>query len=134
MATILLLGTNTALLEGLSQTLASAGHQSLIARSPGEALDVTAAEKPLLAVVERELALTESFHLPLQAGGAVVVYDAEPGVTEPLPPKVARATLAKLVLPLERQRLLALVSHVVERSAQTGRAQSKTPPDQRAVT
>lgn len=134
MATILLLGTNTALLEGLSQMLANAGHRGVFAHSLGEAMDVGASDRPLLAVIERSLATTETLRVPLQAGGAFVIYDPDQHSTDPLPAAVARATLAKLVLPLERQRLLALVTRVVERSAATGRANNRTtPPEQRAL-
>lgn len=133
MTTILLLGTNTALLEGLSQTLASAGHRGLFASTINEALEVAAAERPLLAVIERALASHEALRIPLVAGGAIVVYHAEVTHSDPLPASMARATLAELVLPLERQRLLALVQHVEERSAATGRSQRVTPPEQRAL-
>lgn len=133
MATILLLGTNTALLEGLSQTLASAGHRGVFARSLSEAMELAAGDRPLLAVIERSVASPDTFRVPLQAGGAFVVYDSDQHSAEPLPPSLARATLAKLVLPLERQRLLALLSKVVERSAATGRANRVTPPEQRAL-
>ena len=132
MATILLFGTNPALLEGLSQTLASAGHRGLFAHTLSEAMDLAAADRPLLAVVERSVAMSETLRIPLQAGGAVVVYDAVLTTHDPLPAALARATLAQLVLPLERQRLLALVERVVERSAATGRANRITPPEQRA--
>ena len=133
MAIILLLGTNTALLEGLSQTLASAGHRGMFARTVSEAMDLAAADRPLLAVLERSVATSETFRIPLQAGGAVVVYDTDRTTHDPLPAALARATLAQLVLPLERQRLLALVERVVERSAATGRAGRITPPEQRAL-
>lgn len=133
MSTILLIGSNTALLEGVSQTLASAGHRALLAQSVAEALDLAAAERPLLAVIEHEVAGAEAMRIPLERGGAFVVYRSHAGATMPLPAPLARATLAQLVLPLERQRLLALVERVVERSAATGRTDRKTPREQRAL-
>ena len=133
MAKILLLGSNTALLEGLSQTLASAGHTGIFARTISEAVDVAAGERPLVAVLERSAAMGDAFRLPLEAGGAIVVYSTDHSFSEPLPAAVARATLAELVLPLERQRLLALVQRVVERSAATGRGVRATPTDQPAI-
>jgi hypothetical protein len=98
-----------------------------------EAIEISSPERPLVAVIERAIAMTDAHRVPLQAGGAMVVYDSERRPIEPMPTAVARATLAELVLPLERQRLLALIQHVVDRSDATGRARRKTPPEQRAI-
>src|SRR4051794_34029029 len=89
MCTVLLIGPNPALLEGLAQTLASAGHYALITAELGEARDVARAaetagsERPLVAVIERSLASNAGFEvlrLPLAPGGSLVLYrtDAEP--------------------------------------------------------
>jgi len=44
-----------------------------------------------------------------------------------LAPALQRALLADLALPLERNRLLALVQHVEERARATGRRSHDTP-------
>ena len=48
-----------------------------------------------------------------------------------LPPTLQRAVLANITLPLERQRLVALVQHVAERVRTTGRRRD-TPPERHA--
>ncbi len=131
MAAILLVGADAALLEGIAQTLASAGHQVLTAASIAEASFIAAAAPPLLAVVDRTLLATDgdTRSLGLAAGGALVVF-GEPGI--PLPGIVRRAVLAELRLPLERARLSALAAHVAARAQRTGRnAATPTPPESR---
>jgi hypothetical protein len=136
MTTILLLGMDAPLLEGLAQTLAAVGHRPRIATNTSEAADLAAAEPPLLAVVERELALAHAdvLRLPLSPGGAYVFYRVSPDPVAPLPPNIQRVVLADLALPLERNRLVALVQHVAERVAATGRGSRNTPPEHRAIT
>jgi hypothetical protein len=136
MSTILLLGVDAPLLEGLAQTLAAVGHLPRIARSASEAVEMASGDPPLLAVVERELALAhpDLLRLPLAPGGAYVFYRVSPDPVSPLPPTMQRVVLADLALPLERNRLVALVQHVAERAAATGRGTRNTPPEHRAIT
>ena len=122
MATILLIGSDEPALEGLAQALSAAGHRTSIARTLAEAADSAALDPPLITLVERGCAATSEFlRLPLTPGGALVVYRTDDSDAPPLPTVVQRATLADLSLPLERQRLLALVQHVEERAKMTGR-------------
>lgn len=120
MASILLIGADVALLEGLAQALVAAGHHVLTAASLAEASFVTATSAPLLAVVDRSL--LRSAHdvhaLRLTAGGAVVTYG---NPASPLTGHVRRVVLAELRLPLERARLAALATHVEARLQHTGR-------------
>src|SRR5687768_17565242 len=76
MATILLVGTDVPLLEGLAQTLAAVGHSTHLAGTLSEAMEVAAAEIPLVAVVERSLIQPagDPLRIPLARGGALVVY------------------------------------------------------------
>ncbi len=130
-AGILLVGADAALLEGIAQALAAAGHQVLTATSIAEASFVAAAAPPLLAVVDRTLlgTVTDTRSIGLSPGGALVAF-GDPGI--PLPAPVRRAVLAELRLPLERSRLTALAAHVEERARRTGRdAVVGTPPDSR---
>jgi hypothetical protein len=62
------------------------------------------------------------FTLPLLPGGAIIVYGKTHGERPFLAQKLQRATLAHLVLPLERQRLIALVQSFETRSRTTGRS------------
>jgi DNA-binding NtrC family response regulator len=123
MAMILLVGTDAALLEGLAQTLGAVGHRSRIAQSVAEAAEATANEPALIAVVERAIAAGSSdvLRLPLQPGGALVLFKVPGELSTPLGRSVQRLTLAELTLPLERQRLVALVQHVEERARRAGR-------------
>ncbi|HEX6534666.1 MAG TPA: hypothetical protein VF041_08710 [Gemmatimonadaceae bacterium] len=133
MATILLIGEDSALLEGLAQSLAGAGHTARIAHSVMDGLELATAHRPLAVIAERRLALedVELFRVPVARGGALLLYrsdDREPGVVAPA---LQRLVLAELTLPLERHRLLALVQRVDERARLTGR-RHPTPPEHRA--
>ena len=76
MASILLVGGNEALLEGLAQMLAHAGHVPHAAHSALDAIEVSASVRPLVAVIERDLALAnpELARLPLESGGSFLIY------------------------------------------------------------
>ena len=122
MATILAVGPDAALLEGVAQTLIGAGHQVVIAGDIPEALETLHNRRPLLALVEcGELEARGSM---LQAtvahGGAVIAFHCDDDDSR-LPYRVKRTTLAELKLPLERQRLLALVKYVENRALAAGR-------------
>lgn len=135
MATILLIGPDAPLLEGLAQTLAAAGHRPVLATSIGEAIEQAAASLPMVAVVERGLATnsSEALRLPLAPGGTLVLYRPGTVADPPLSPPLQRAVLADISLPLERHRLIALVQSVVDRARVTGRDRHRTPPEHRAL-
>jgi DNA-binding NtrC family response regulator len=122
--TILLVGSDSALLEGLSQTLAARGYATAVASSLQEARECAATKTPLVAVIERDLAASAPglvLGIPLVRGGALVAFHQRPEERAMIAPAVQRALLADLALPLERNRLLALVQHVEERVRATGR-------------
>jgi hypothetical protein len=78
----------------------------------------------LVAVIERDLAAAAAglvLGIPLVRGGALVAFHQRAEERATLAPPVQRALLADLALPLERNRLLALVQHVEERVRATGR-------------
>jgi DNA-binding NtrC family response regulator len=131
MATILLVGTDVPLLEGLAQTLAAVGHTTQLASSLAEAMEVAGLEPPLVAVIDRGLIVPsgDALRIPLARGGTLVVYRPDGASAAPLPVAVQRATLADLRLPLERQRLVALLQSVETRARSTGRDRIQTPPD-----
>jgi DNA-binding response OmpR family regulator len=135
MATVLLVGSDTALLEGLAQSLAGAGHRSHIATSGAEGLELSRAEPPLVAILDRELVAREvaALHLQLVHGGAIMLYRTTGSEAPTLPPGQQRLVMADLELPLERHRLLALVQRVDERVRATGRDRRHTPPESRAL-
>jgi hypothetical protein len=133
MSTILLIGSDTPLLEGLAQTLAAVGHLPLIAGTLGDATDLAHATPPLIAVLERSLAFAgDAFRMPLAPGGTLVLYRTAREPAPPLTPALQRLVLADVTLPLERKRLVALVQHVTERAQATGRGPVHTPPDHHA--
>lgn len=137
MSSIVLIGSDGALLEGLAQTLAAAGHRVRIADSTLDGVQIAAAEPPLVAVVERDaaVALTRAGTigplLPLAPGGSLVLYHGADGEELPLPPALQRITLADLVLPLERHRLVALVHSVDQRAQSSGRDRPPATPEER---
>lgn len=124
MAKVILVGADVALLEGLGQTLIGLGHDVAFATTVAEAETLNGDEAPALAVVSTE-ALEDAgiaATLPLTPGGALIVYGASHDDQPFLPPKLQRSTLARLVLPLERHRLVALVKSFDTRSRTTGRS------------
>ena len=123
MALLLIVGTDAALIEGTSQTLNAAGHQLFFAPTLGESLDAVGDLRPIVVLVERsaidEIRMT--LRIPLAEGGAFLVFHGEEAIAPPMPPRVQRATLAELELPLETKRLLALVRYVETRAQIVGR-------------
>ena len=131
MAKVMLVGSDVALLEGLAQTLIGFGHDVSFAATVAEAAASLSENLPALAVVSCE-ALEEAgigMTLPLTPGGAMIVYGTSHSEEPFLPTKLQRATLAHLVLPLERHRLLALVQSFDQRSRTTGRSAREEPGD-----
>lgn len=135
MASILLVGPDAPLLEGLAQTLAAVGHRPRLALSVAEAVELAASAPPMVAVVDRAQALagTDGLRIPLAPGGMLVLYRLAGEATEPLAPALQRLVLADLALPLERNRLVTLVQHVEDRLRETGRGRLQTPPEHRAI-
>jgi hypothetical protein len=132
---ILLIGADVALLEGLSQSLAALGYHSRTASGLREAIELAAPQPPLIAVIDRSLAMNVSgdiLALPLALGGALVLYHAPASAPTLLAPSLQRVVLADLALPLERHRLITLVQHVAERARLTGRQVRRTSPEQLA--
>jgi DNA-binding NtrC family response regulator len=133
MTQILLVGSDAPLLEGLAQSLAALGHAPVVALSLHEARELASQHPPLIAVVSRMLASeasSEMLGIPLAPGGALVLYRSAGNLTVTLPPALQRAVLADLTLPLERNRLVALVAHVQERARATGRGRVSGPTEQ----
>ncbi|MEJ7812132.1 MAG: hypothetical protein WKG32_17090 [Gemmatimonadaceae bacterium] len=135
MATILLVGTDEPLLEGVAQSLGAVGHGVRFAATFADAVEVALAERPIVAIVSHALAAdARALGIPLAPGGALVLYRSG-GASErtaSLAPAVVRGALADLTLPLERHRLIALVAAVCERARATGRERRDTPPELRA--
>ena len=138
MAIVFLIGSEDGLLEGIAQTLAAAGHQPRVFHGVPDAHARARGEVPLVAVVERSLAVSDAaaLRLPLAVGGATLLYrsGAEAAENGALSLAVQRLVMAELTLPLERHRLLALIQRVEERARVTGRGArgTDTPPEQRA--
>lgn len=122
MASILVVGPDASLIEGIAQTLVGAGHQVVISRDIPEALDALRGSHPFLALVDCEE--LQSRGAMLQAivahGGAVLAFHCDEDDSR-LPYSIKRNTLAELKLPLERQRLLALVKYLENRARAAGR-------------
>lgn len=136
MTHVMLVGTDGALLEGLAQTLATLGHHPVVTSTFREARELSVTMAPLVLIVDRSLASSagsEMLAVPIARGGARLLYRSATNATAPLLPALQRLVLADLTLPLERQRLAALVQSVGERARTTGRAPRITPPESRAI-
>lgn len=118
MTALLIVGTNTTLIEGIAQILSDTDHQLFFAPSLADSLDTVRDTRPFVVLVERsaidEIRMT--LRIPLAPGGAFIVFHGENTIPSPLPGGVQRVTLAELELPLERQRLLALIRYVENRA------------------
>ena len=124
MTRILLVGDDLPLLEGLAQSLASSGFTPIVAQTLAEAREIAVHDAPLVAIVSRALAAAASadtLSIPVAPGGALMLYRAVGSPLVTFSPSIQRAVLADLTLPLERNRLIALVHHVDERARVTGR-------------
>ncbi len=135
MTNILLVGSDLPLLEGLSQSLASAGFAPAVAQTLGDARDLANQHPPLIAVISRELAAgssAETLSIPLAPGGAILLFRGVGSLLVTLSPTVQRSVLADLTLPLERNRLMALVQHVGDRARVTGRGRTSGPSEELA--
>jgi DNA-binding NtrC family response regulator len=124
MTHILLIGTDLPLLEGLAQTFASLGFSPLVAQSVNEGRELAAQHPPLVVLLSRSLTTSgaEALTIPLAGGGARLLYHSPGGPTTSFSHVVHRSVLADLTLPLERNRLVALVQRVEERARATGRS------------
>ena len=118
MTALLLVGTDNALIEGVAQLLSVTDHQLFFAPSLADALDTVGDTRPFVVLVERsaidEIRMT--LRIPLAPRGAFIVFHGDNATPVPLPGGVQRVTLAELELPLERQRLLALIRYVENRA------------------
>ena len=135
MTQILLAGSELPLLEGLAQSFATLGFKPVVAQSLGEARDLAVHNPPLVAVVSRTLAATsgaEVLSIPLAPGGALMLYRSVGSPLVTFSPSLQRAVMADLALPLERNRLMALVQHVAQRALATGRVDADPLPAPRA--
>ncbi|MEO5580278.1 MAG: hypothetical protein ABIR58_06435 [Gemmatimonadaceae bacterium] len=123
MATILVVGPDMALIEGLNQTFVAAGHRVTVAHDITEAIRALQGVRPLMAIVDRAELFADgtTFRVPLAPGGALVAFRPDESLRIALPFPVQRAMLASLKLPLERQRLVALVANVEARAKAAGR-------------
>jgi DNA-binding NtrC family response regulator len=122
-ASILIVGSDAALLEGVAQTLVGAGHHAAVAKDIPEALETLHGKRPLIALVHCEELISrgQMLHAALVHGGALLAFHCDDDDRYTLPFNIKRTTLATLRLPLERQRLLALVRYIENRALAAGR-------------
>lgn len=141
MANVVLLGTDPALLEGIAQALAAAGHTPIVIDDQADLLTVARAEGTTVLVTERALLLAPDVieRLPATLGtNALIVFhtDAHTDATRDhagsaaVAQRLHRLVLADLCLPLERHRLVALVRCVEELAERAGRSQAPDGTDQ----
>jgi hypothetical protein len=122
---ILVVGRDAALLEGISQALAALAHPIKAAASLEEARDVAPTHGFDVAVVQRAL-LEGTEPVPIRPGGVLVLFRSagERTTRATLSPSLARLLLADVELPLERQRLVALIRATLMRMRAGDRAES----------
>jgi hypothetical protein len=123
-AKVILVGADVALCEGLAQSLIGFGHDVLFAATVAEVAGALNEDPPAIAVVSSEALGNKGgpMTFPFTPGGALIVYQKSHADKPFLPPQLQRSTLANLVLPLERHRLLALVQSFDNRTRSRGHA------------
>ena len=124
---VILVGMNAALLEGLAQSYATSGFSPQVVPTLMDACEVAAESAPIVAVVDRDTAVASvgyALAIQLAPGGSLVLYHGgdSAGAT---PALLARAVVAELTLPLERQRLVALTRSLAGRAEVVGRTKQK---------
>ena len=132
MLNILLVGSDLPLLEGLAQSLASAGFAPVVAQTLRDGRELALQRAPLVAVISRQFAASspgDTLSIPFAPGGALLLYRSAGAPVFALSPSMQRAVLADLTLPLERNRLMALVHHVAGRARATGRGRTSGESD-----
>ena len=126
--TVILVGSDAALMEGLAQTFAAQGMTPHVVGTLLDAYETAQETRPTVVVIDRALAVAsarDAMSIPLAAGGSIVLYRSADDIPEPaLPAILHRSVLAELTLPLERKRLVALTAHVRGREVTTGRSDS----------
>lgn len=124
-----------ALIEGVTQTLAAAGHQVRVAATIAGAMSALNGCRPLIAIVDRSELFNDgpTFRIPLAQGGALIAFHGDDSGRIPLPFPIQRTMLAALQLPLERQRLVALIGNVEVRARAAGRVESAEADDSRGM-
>jgi hypothetical protein len=130
-AKVILVGADIALLEGLAQTLLGLQHDVVFATTFGEVAAMASDRIPALTIVSSAALADAGFDaaLPPTLGSALIVYATSHDERPFLPPRLQRATLAHLVLPLERHRLVALIQSFENRSRTTGRSMREDVPN-----
>ena len=96
MTQILLIGTETPLLEGLAQSFAALGLTTSVVHTLHEAREMAAQQAPLIAIVSHTLAAEstgETLNVPLAPGGALVLYRTGASGTAALSPTLQRAPI-----------------------------------------
>lgn len=120
---VLIVGGDPAVQEGVLQSVRASGLGAEGCADLPCAREAISDGPPVALVVHESLAgaiaeLERRAHAP---GGAVIVFhdssEEQPRSTQ----SFSRSVIAELVLPLERARLVALLTHIVVRARATGR-------------
>lgn len=125
---VLIVGGNSAVLEGVLQSVRASGLSAEACPDVGCARDAASESRPVALVVHVDLAPAseELRRFTLLPGGAVILFrDGDHAGSSNR--QLDRAVIAELALPLERARLVALLNRIVERARITGRG--RRPPD-----
>lgn len=128
MANVVLLGTDSAVLEALAQTLVGTGHTTLMADDTADLLAIARASCTTVLVTERSLLqapdVAERLPARLGADALIAFHSAEAAdgdCSNVVAQRLHRLVLADLCLPQERQRLVALIGAVEQLAERAGR-------------
>ncbi|HSJ65292.1 MAG TPA: hypothetical protein VK922_15480 [Gemmatimonadaceae bacterium] len=126
---VVIVGGDAALQEGVLQAVRSAGLRAEAFRDAASARDAATDAPPLALVVHVNEARSSgaTSQIPMRPGGAVILFRDREDDRASVEQGFGRTVVAELSLPLERARLTALVSRIVERARVTGR--DRPPPD-----
>ncbi len=128
---VLIVGGDPAVQEGVLQSVRAGGLAAEWCPDLSCALDAVEESSPVALVVQAALAaeVSELRSFAPTSGGAVILFHDSPGARSPSAQSFGRSVIAEMTLPLERARLVALLTHIVARARHTGRdRRSPEPP------
>jgi hypothetical protein len=120
---VLIVGGDSTVQEGVLQAVRAAALRAEWCATADSAREAALESPPTALVVHVNIAGQgeRARQIPLKSGGAVILFrDGDP-VGASAGQVFGRTVVAELTLPLERARLVALLSRIVERARITGR-------------
>ena len=127
---VLIVGGECTVQEGVLQAVRAAALRAEWCATADSAREAALESPPTALVVHVDIARDgdAARQIPLKSGGAVILFRDGDQTGASAGQVFGRTVVAELRLPLERARLVALLSRIVERARITGRDRRTTDP------